>query len=110
MIAEIVKSANNAETFLLKLQLLQNKVLRIIHNLPRCTLVHDMHVDFQIPYVYGFVRKLCRSKQKSFKIMKMKMYAILDKAKPHTESIKGLNLAAVIFRPFNCLDYCGSLS
>jgi hypothetical protein len=30
-------------------------------------------------------------------IMEMKMYAILDKAKPHTENIKGLNLAAVIY-------------
>jgi hypothetical protein len=29
--------------------------------------------------------------------MKMKMYAILGKAKPHTENIKGLNLAAVIY-------------
>jgi hypothetical protein len=28
--------------------------------------------------------------------MNMKMYAILDKAKPHTENRKGLNLAAVI--------------
>jgi hypothetical protein len=28
--------------------------------------------------------------------MKMKMYVILDKAKPHTENIKGLNLAAAI--------------
>jgi hypothetical protein len=27
--------------------------------------------------------------------MKMKMYAILDKAKPHTQNISGLNLAAV---------------
>jgi hypothetical protein len=29
--------------------------------------------------------------------MKMKMYVILDKTKPHTENIKGLNLAAVIY-------------
>jgi hypothetical protein len=29
--------------------------------------------------------------------MKMKMYAILDKAKPHTENINDLNLAAVIY-------------
>jgi hypothetical protein len=28
---------------------LQNKVLRTIGNLPRCTLVRDMHVAFQIP-------------------------------------------------------------
>jgi hypothetical protein len=38
-----------AETYLLKLQRLQNKVLRTTGNLPRCTLVRDMHVDFQIP-------------------------------------------------------------
>jgi hypothetical protein len=29
--------------------------------------------------------------------MKMKMYTILDKAKPHTENIKSLNLAAVTY-------------
>jgi hypothetical protein len=29
--------------------------------------------------------------------MKMKMYVILDKAKPHTENTKGLNLAALIY-------------
>jgi hypothetical protein len=27
--------------------------------------------------------------------MKIKIYTILDKAKPHTENIRGLNLAAV---------------
>jgi hypothetical protein len=32
---------------------------------------------------------------RTFKIMKTKMYAILDKAKPHTENIRGLNLEAV---------------
>jgi hypothetical protein len=30
--------------------------------------------------------------------MKMKMYVILDKLKPHTENIKGLNFAAVNYR------------
>jgi hypothetical protein len=29
--------------------------------------------------------------------MNIKMYVILDKAKSHTEDIKGLNLAAVIY-------------
>jgi hypothetical protein len=33
------------------------------------------------------------NKQKSYKLMKMKMFAIL--AKPETENIRGLNLAAV---------------
>jgi hypothetical protein len=38
----------------------ENKVLRSIGNLPRCTLVCDMHVAFQIPYVYDYITKLCR--------------------------------------------------
>jgi hypothetical protein len=42
--------------------------------------------------------------------MKMKMYAILDKAKLHTENIKGLILAAVIYTTFKCLDYCGIIT
>jgi hypothetical protein len=35
------------------------------------------------------------NKQKSSKIMKMKMFVTLDKARPHIENIRGLNLAAV---------------
>jgi hypothetical protein len=35
------------------------------------------------------------NKNKSSKIMKMKMFATLDKARPHTENIRGSNLAAV---------------
>jgi hypothetical protein len=49
-----------AETHLLKLKRRKNKVLRIIGNLPRCTSVRCMHVDFQIPYVYDYITKLCR--------------------------------------------------
>jgi hypothetical protein len=36
------------------------------------------------------------SKQKSSRIMKMKMFVTLDKARPHTENIRGSNLAAVM--------------
>jgi hypothetical protein len=38
------------------------------------------------------------NKQKSFKIMKMKMkmFATLDKAKPDTDNIRGLNLEVVM--------------
>jgi len=35
------------------------------------------------------------SQQKSFKIMTVKMLTTLDKAKPNTRSIRGLNLAVV---------------
>jgi hypothetical protein len=49
-----------AEVHLLKLQRLENKVLRAIGNLPKCTSVHDMHVAFQIMYIYDYITKLCR--------------------------------------------------
>jgi hypothetical protein len=35
------------------------------------------------------------SRQRSFKIMMMRMFVTLDKAMPEIESIRGLNLAAV---------------
>jgi hypothetical protein len=38
----------------------QNKVLRTIGTFPRRTSVRDMHVAFQIPYVYDYITKLCR--------------------------------------------------
>jgi hypothetical protein len=41
-----------AYTHLMKLQRLQNKVLRTTGNFPRCTSVRDLHMAFKIPYVY----------------------------------------------------------
>jgi hypothetical protein len=49
-----------AESHLLKLQRLQNKVLSTIGSFPRRTSVRDIHVAFQIPYVYDYITKLCR--------------------------------------------------
>jgi hypothetical protein len=44
----------------LKLQRLQNKVLRTTVNLPRCTPTRDLHMAFKIPYLYDFIIKLCK--------------------------------------------------
>ena len=49
-----------ADTHLLKLQRLQNRVLRTIANYPRRTPIHDLHKVFKIPYIYDFITKLCR--------------------------------------------------
>jgi hypothetical protein len=49
-----------AESHLLKLQRLQNKVLRTIGNFPRRTSVHDLHMVFQIPYFYDYITRSCR--------------------------------------------------
>jgi hypothetical protein len=48
-----------ADTYLLKLQRMQNKVLRTIGHFPRCTPVRDLHRAFNLPYVYDYVTKLC---------------------------------------------------
>jgi hypothetical protein len=48
------------DTYLLKLQRLQNKVLRATGNFPRRTLVHDLHTVFNLPYVYDYITNLCR--------------------------------------------------
>jgi hypothetical protein len=49
-----------AKSHLLKLQRLQNKVLRTICNFLRHTSVRDMHEAFQIPYVYYYITNSCR--------------------------------------------------
>jgi hypothetical protein len=49
-----------AEIHLLKLQILQNKVLPTIGNIPRHTSVRDIHVTFHVPFVYDYITKLCR--------------------------------------------------
>jgi hypothetical protein len=44
----------------MKLQRLQNRVLRSIGNLDRSTPVRDLHLAFKSPYVYDYITKLCR--------------------------------------------------
>jgi hypothetical protein len=51
---------NQIRTILMKLQCLQNRVLRAIGNLDWCTPVRDLHLAFRIPYVYDYTTKLCR--------------------------------------------------
>jgi hypothetical protein len=48
-----------ADKYLLKLQRLQNKVLRTTGNFPRCTSVRELHTAFKLPYVYDYITKLC---------------------------------------------------
>jgi hypothetical protein len=57
-----------AESHLLKVQRLQNKVLRTIGNFPRRTSVRDMHEAFQIPHVYDYITKSCRQQAEVIQI------------------------------------------
>jgi hypothetical protein len=49
-----------ADTYLLNLQRLQKKVLRIIGNFPRHIPVRDLHTALKLPYGYDYITKLCR--------------------------------------------------
>jgi hypothetical protein len=41
-------------------QRLQNVVLRTTGKFPKCTPVRELHMAFQVPYIYDYVAKLCR--------------------------------------------------
>jgi hypothetical protein len=58
-----------ADTNFLKLQRFHNKVLRTIDKFPKCTPVRELHMAFQVLYIYDYLTKLC-NKQKSYKIVK----------------------------------------
>jgi hypothetical protein len=64
-----------ADTYLLKLQRLQNKVLRTTGNFPRGTPVRDLHTVFNLPYVYDYTTNCAGNKQKSYKIMTVNIFA-----------------------------------
>jgi hypothetical protein len=49
-----------ADTHLLKMQRLQNKVLRTTGKFSRRTPVRELHMPFQVPYIYDYITKLCR--------------------------------------------------
>jgi hypothetical protein len=49
-----------ADTYLLQLQRLQNKVVRTIGNFSRCIPVRDLHTTFNLPYVHDYIIKLCK--------------------------------------------------
>jgi hypothetical protein len=76
------------------LQRLQNKVLRTTGNVPRRTAVRELQIAFKLPYIYMFIQQnFADNKQKSYKIMKMQMFATLYKANPDTGNIRALAAA-----------------
>jgi hypothetical protein len=93
-----------ADTYPLKLQRLQNKVLRTVGYFPLCTPVRGLHMAFNVPYVYDHVTKLCRQQAEIIKTMRMNMFAAYDRATPYMENIRGFNLAAKLSKS-SCLQW-----
>jgi hypothetical protein len=84
-----------ADTYPLKLQLLQNKVLHPIGNFPRCTPVRDLHTAFNLPYVCDYTTNLCRQEAEVIQNHENEHLRGIGKEKPDIEIIRGLNLAVV---------------
>jgi hypothetical protein len=85
-----------ADNHLLKLQRLQITVLRTTGNFPTGTSVRDLDMAFKLPYIYDYIKKLCRQQAEVIENHKnAKIFATLDKPNPDTGYIRGLNLAAV---------------
>jgi hypothetical protein len=84
-----------AVTHLMKLQRLQIKVLSTTGNYTKSTPFRDILKTFKHLYVYDYVKNYAGNKQQLYKIMIMKMFAAMTKAKTDTKNIRGLNLVAV---------------
>jgi hypothetical protein len=52
------------DTYHLKLQCMQNRILRNVGNFPRCTPVRDLRKAFNLPFVYDYITKLFRQQTK----------------------------------------------
>jgi hypothetical protein len=81
-----------ADNHLLKLQLLQNKVLRNIENFPRRTPVRDLHKAFKLPYIYAYITKLCRQQAEVIQNHENANVLNIGQGKRRHRKYKGLKL------------------
>jgi hypothetical protein len=84
-----------SDTYLLKLQRLQNKVLHTIGNFPRCISVRNLHTTFNPPYVYDYITKLCSKQAEGIWNHENEHVRGIGQVKPDTKNIRGLNFAVV---------------
>jgi hypothetical protein len=81
-----------ADTRLMKLQLLQNRVLRAIGNIDWRTPVRDLHLAFKIPYVYDYITKLCRRQAEVILNYENPNVRAIGQGEPRHRKYKGLKL------------------
>jgi hypothetical protein len=85
----------SADTYLMKLQRLQNKILRTTDNFPRRTPVHDLHMAPNLPYVYDYITELCRQQAEVIQNHENKYVRSIAQGEVRHIKKRGLNLAAV---------------
>jgi hypothetical protein len=81
-----------ADTYFLKLQRLQNKVLHTIENFPRCTPVRDLNTTFSLPYVYDYITKLCRQQTEVIQNHENEHISNIGQGEARYRKYKGLKL------------------
>jgi len=84
-----------ADSHLLKLQHVQNRVLRTTGYLSRCTLTRALHRAFQIPYVYDYIIRISRKQAEIIQNHDNVNVRNIGKTKPNIGRIKGSNLLAI---------------
>jgi hypothetical protein len=85
----------SVDTYLLKLQHLQIKVLCTTGNFPRSTSVPNLHTAFNLPYVYDYIPKLCRQQAEVIQNHENGHVRSTGQCKARHKNIRGLNLAVV---------------
>jgi hypothetical protein len=85
-----------AECHLLKLQRLQNKVLRTVGNVPKSTSVRDMHKAFHMPYVYDYITESCRQQAEVIQNHENQNVRYNGQGEARHRIYRSLNLAAVM--------------
>jgi hypothetical protein len=94
-----------ANIHLLKLQCLQNKVLRTSGNFPRRTPVRELHKAFNIPYIYDYIIKLCRQQAEVIHNHENANVRNIGQGEAQRRKHKRLQLGGgQALRPFKCLD------
>jgi hypothetical protein len=77
----------------MKLQRLQNKVLRTIGNLTRRTPVRDLYMAFKIPYVYEYITKLGRQQTEVIQNHDNENFRIIGQGEARHRKYKRLKLS-----------------
>jgi hypothetical protein len=81
-----------ADPHLMKLQRLQNKVLRTIGNLPRRTSIRCLHMAFKIPYLYDYITNLCRQQSEVIQNHDNENFRIIGQGVTRHRKCKNLKL------------------
>jgi hypothetical protein len=75
-----------------EIAVLHNKIFYTISKFPKCTPVCQLHMAFQVPYIYDYITKLCRQQAEVLQNDENANFHDIRKVKPDTENNKGLKL------------------